>query len=270
MKLNNARTQIGLAEAITARVKEFELPDLLEMLKDPEKANRVLDAVNDDRRQKRALVDFRADLADKLATNSPNTDDNSAAEGSLKLLERNITKRDDKGNPTRWETDSDFIERVQQALMHGHITAPDLTVTGSNELKEKAVDTWLQNIANSLPGDAKHDDGKGCYVLDLNRAVRTGGKGPGVPKWALDTADQAFAKGHEHVTKLHGMFMNGYTAGSGVVIDPFPFTDFRVVAPHDATPEAKQAVHESNRKALARAIATARQQEDEKRQSDFV
>lgn len=270
MKTVKARTQLGLATAILANVSEFEPSDVLTFVQDPDKLLRVVDCVNADRRQKVALVDFRADLADKLGINDEN---GKAISGALGLLQREAKKGKGADSMVWAETDADFIERVEKAVLAGTVTPTGFTLpTGSNEIREAAVDAWLQNIASSL-GDVTDDKpvldatGTPVYVLDINKTVRTS-KGPAIPKWALDAADTIIKNGTQ--ASWTAKFTSGYTSGTGIAIEPFPFQPFTTTAPDGSTPEVVQEVATTNRKNLAKAIAAARAQENDKRQAEFV
>jgi len=279
MKLNKANTQLG----VTFNVVEFEPADILRLAQDSAQLTRIVECVNADRRQKVALVDGRADLSAAIGLN----DLDGKAIDPPGLGFQRLTKTKTQGTESwlEWdETDNEHIKRFVDAVVKGQFTLHGFTLpSGDDKVKDTAVWTFLQTIADKQ-GDAviiggkvngldvvyTNDDGASlaipdstaCYVLDLARAVRKGGTGPSIPKYALEAADKIIANGNE--AKWHGHFTNGYTSASGVVIDPFPVGDF--VTPHapDATPEVKEAHHQAKRKALARGIHTARTQENEK------
>ncbi|MDE2097272.1 MAG: hypothetical protein KGL39_08525 [Patescibacteria group bacterium] len=271
MKLNKANTQLG----VTFNVVEFEPADILAASQNPESLARIVECVNADRRQKVALVDARYDLSQRVGQNDL---DGKPFDPPGLGFQR---KTKGTGDDVAWDqTENDHIKAFVDAVASGAFTVPDLTLpAGDMETREKAVWAYLQTLADKLGDSIINDgqvkgtsvisetgasvpDGTTCYVLDLARAVRKSGQGPAIPKYALEAADTIIKNGSQE--KWYNNFTHGYTAASGIIIDAFSVTDFRHHAPHHATADEKEAVHQANRKALARAIHTARTQENEK------
>ena len=249
MKLNQADTQLG----VKFNVVEFEDTDILSMVTDPTKLARVTDCVNADRRQKIALVDARFDLSEKITAIT------------FSRLTKQITK-DNVSVTVPAETEGEHIKRFTDALVKGTFETPGFTLpSGDEKQKETAAYAFLQSIASTC-GD-KTFNNQPAYVLDITKAVRKPGTGL-IAKWAMDAAATIIKNGNQAawVTK----FTSGYTSPRGIAIPPITFGDFTAVAAHHSTPEQVQAVHETNQKNLAKAIAEVRRIENDLMQPEFA
>ena len=252
MKLTQADTQLG----VTFSVVEFEEADIVSLIQDPTKLSRITDCVNADRRQKVALVDARFDLSESLKSLTPS--------GFARKTEQ--VKKDNELVDVPAETESQHIKRFIDGLVTGSFTTDGFHLpSGDDKVKEAAAYHFLQSLAAKC-GDKEHD-GKAAYVLNLDKAARQAGSGL-VPKWAMDGAAQIIANGSQE--KWAAKFTTGYTSGSGVAITPFPFEDFSVVAAHNATADEKAAVHETNKKRLAKCLVEQRRQENAARSGEFA
>lgn len=276
MKLTHANTQLG----ITFKVVEFQDSDVLEMVKDAAKLARITDCANADRRQKVALVDARFDLAQLIGTGTE--PDGTVIEGVTGTLGfKREVKSITKNNETvyAWdETENDFINRFVDALVDESFTVEGYTnPTGDTKVKDTHARKFLQSLADrcgdqKFTGVASTPDGEGttsvtdaiCYVLDITKTERKS-TGPGIPKWALETADIIISKGLAEQSR--NKHLAGYTSASGITIDPIVCGELQVAHGHH-TPEEKEAVHQTNRKTVARWCAEARRQENEKRTRD--
>jgi len=250
MKLTSADTQIG----VTFRIVEFEDSDILSLVQDPTKLARVTDCVNADRRQKVALVEARYDLSQKLNNDY-----------GFKMLMETV-KKDGEDVEVPAETEGKHIQRFVDALVDGTASPSGWTKpSGDAKVVENAAYAFLQTIANTC-GDKTHD-GKPCYILDINKAIRKPGVGL-LPKYAKDAATNIINNGSQ--AKWAEKFTNGYTSGSGIAIDPIAFEAFDVVPPADASPADKQAILDRNIRNLARCIVEVRRQEEAKRAPEFA
>jgi hypothetical protein len=249
MKLTQANTQFG----VTFPVVEFEDKDVLELVTDTTKLTRITDCMNADRRQKKALVEARFDLASRIGAGDEEA--KIVGLGFARLME--TVKKDGEEVQVPAETEVEFFKRFKDALASGHFTPEGFSLpSGDATVKETAANNFLQTLASER-----------TYTLDLEETVRKGGTGL-VPKWALDAAQNIINNKSE--AKWKEKFTNGYTSASGVSITPFAFDDFSVVPDHHATPEAKQVVHETNKKRLAKCLVEQRRQENAARSGEFA
>lgn len=248
------KSQLASSQRVKVRVIEYEDSDIAALVA-AGKISELTTAINADRRQKVALVDFRADLSEKITALS-----------FARKVEQ-ITK-DGKTEETHGETEGDHIGRFVDALALGTLTLPDFTLpSGDDKVKETAALAYLQKLAFTC-GDKKDSDGNPCYELDVNRPVSTSAGKNLIPKWAMEAASNIIKNGSQD--KWVTNFTSGYTSASGVAIDPIVFEDFKQVAPDGSTPEAIQGVLDLNIKNLAKAIKAVRAQEDAKRAPEFV
>lgn len=247
---------------VKVRVKEYEDADVLALVQ-ANKVSELTTAINADRRQKVALVDFRSDLSAHIGKGSP--EDNIIGLGFNRLT--TTVKKDGVDVEQFDETEGEHIKRFIAALVGGHFTPSGFTLpSGDDKVKETAAYAFLQTLADKC-GDSKDDDGNPCYVLDVTREPRTGGGGA-LPKWALEAAQSIINNKSEHTWKAN--FTNGFTNKRGVEIDPIPFEPFDVTTPHHASAEEKSAVVEGNKKRLARALVAYDKQEKAKTANEFV
>lgn len=280
MKLTHANTQLG----ITFKVVEFQDVDVLEMVKDATKLARITDCANADRRQKVALVDARFDLAQLIGTGTE--PDGTPIEGVTGTLGfKREVKNFTKNNETvyAWgETENDFINRFVDAIADGSFTVEGYNpATGDAKVKDTHARKFLQSLADTcgdqkFTGLAENPAGPehplltvtdvATYILDITKTERKSA-GPGIPKWALETADLIITKGLAEQSRAK--HLAGYTNSNGIAIDPIVCGELQVAHPHH-TPEEKEAVHQANRKTVAKWCAEARRQENEKRQKDAV
>ena len=247
------KVQLASSQCVKVRVREYEDADVIALV-NAGKVTELTTAINADRRQKVALVDFRADLSDKIET------------GGFKRKVTSVMK-DGKPEEVYDETEGDHIGRFVDALQAGQYTVDGFVLpSGDDKVKEQAAYGYLQKMAFTC-GDKLDEEGNPCYELDVNRPVRTGGAGL-VPKWAMDAANAIINNKSEQ--KWIGNFTSGYTSASGVVIDPIPFDSFIQTPAQGATPEQAQEVRERNQKNLAKAIVAVRKQEETKRAPEFI
>lgn len=248
------KSQLASSQRVKVRVIEYEDSDIAALVA-AGKISELTTAINADRRQKVALVDFRADLSDKIEALG------------FKRKTETVTK-DGKSEEQPAETEGDQIGRFVDALATGTFPVTDFTLpSGDDKVKETAALAYLQKLAFTC-GDKKDVDGNPCYELDVNRPVSTSAGKNLIPKWAMEAATNIIKNGSQ--AKWVGNFTNGYTSASGVAIDPIAFDSFVAVAPDGSTPEAIQAVLDQNIKNLAKAIKAVRAQEDAKRAPEFV
>jgi len=247
------KTQLTVSQKVKVRVIEYEEKDILELAQNG-KLSELTVAINADRRQKVALVAFRADASEKIE-----------AKGFSRKT-TTVTK-DGETSEVPSETEGDHIQRWIDALASGSFTEPDFTLpSGDDQVKETAALAHFQKLAFTC-GDHTDDDGNPAYKLDVNRPERTASKGI-LPKWALEAAGNIIKNNSQ--AKWIKNFTEGYTSGSGITIDPIPFESFGAHAPAHATPEEKELVHKTNQKRLASAIVTVRKQEEAKRAPEFA
>lgn len=248
MKVNLASSQ-----CVKVRVIEYEDTDVIALVQ-AGKVGELTTAINADRRQKVALVEFRQDLSEKIE-----------ALGFKRKVE-SITK-DGQTVEVPAETEGDHIGRFTDALADGSLTLDGFTLpSGDDKVKNNAAIAYLQKLAFTC-GDKTDAEGNPCYQLDVTRPVRVA-KSNLIPKWAMDAAATIIKNGSQ--AKWKANFTNGYTSVAGIAVDPVPFEDFEQVAAAEATPEQAEAIAQSNQKRLAAAVQAARKNEDSKRQSDFA
>ena len=248
------KTQLASSQKVKVRVIEYEDRDVLELAQNG-KLSELTTAINADRRQKVALVDFRADASEKIEALG------------FKRKTTTVTK-DGETDEVPSETEGDHIQRWVDALASGDVSYNDFTLpSGDDKQKELAALAYFQKLAYTC-GDKVDSDGNPAYQLDVNRPVRTAGAGNLLPKWALEAAGNII-KNNSQTKWIHN-FTNGYISGSGIAIDPIPFESFVNHAPAHATPEEKEAAHKLNQKHLAAAIIAVRKQEEAKRAPEFA
>lgn len=250
MKNTTANTQFG----VTFPVIEFEDADVLALVQDPTKLTRITDCMNADRRQKKALVEARFDLASRIGAGD--TDAKIVGLGFARKMET-VTK-DGEAVEVPAETEVEYFKRFLDELAAGTATAEGFTLpSGDAATRDKAAKAFLQTLANER-----------TYTLDLEETIRKGGGSNLVPKWAKEGATNIIANNSQE--KWAERFTNGYTSAAGVSIAPFAFSDFSVVAPHHATPDEKQKVHEKNVLNLAKGLVEQRRQENASRSGEFA
>lgn len=246
------KVQLASSQCVKVRVREYEDADIAKLVQDG-KLGEITTAVNADRRQKVALVDFRADLSDKII-----------ACGFARKTEP-VTK-DGKTEEVFAETEGDHIKRFTAALAGNTFQPNGFTLpTGDEKVKDDAAYAFLQKMAFTC-GDKTDEEGNPCYELDINRPARTASGRGILPKWAMDAATNIINNGSEQ--KWIGNFTNGYTSASGILIDPIVFESFTQNG--GTTPEEKASVLDRNRKNLAAAIVSVRRQEETKRAPEFA
>jgi hypothetical protein len=241
MKLN-----LASSAGVKARVMEYEDADVLALVQAGKVAELTI-AINADRRQKVALVEFRSDLSDKLT-----------ALGFARLAENVVKDGETISVPS--ETEGDHIKRFIDALVQGTFTHADITISsGDEKAKETSAYAALQAIAFTC-GDQKTTDGQPCYVLDVSRPVRVGGSNL-LPKWALDAAGKIIENNNQ--AAWASKFATGFTSPEGIAIDPIVHATF-------VAPGTDEATLTANKKALARALVDYDKQKRAKTQSEFA
>jgi hypothetical protein len=259
------KTTLQSSSGVKVRVREYDEADVVRLVGEGKVAELTI-AINADRRQKVALVDFRADLSTLIGDG----DEEAKITGlGFSRKVKNVTK-DGETIEVPDETEGEHIGRFVTALETGKVTPSGFTLpSGDDKAKETAAYAFLQSLAFKC-GDKEDENGDKCYELDITRTPRTGSGGL-IPKWAKDAATNIFEKGgHASVKGWHEKLSTGFTSPRGITIDPIPHEDFTVAAPHDATPEVKQQHHERNVKHLAKAIMAYDKQEKAKTASEFV
>lgn len=242
MKLN-----LASSAGVKARVMEYDEADVVALVQAGKVAEVTL-AINADRRQKVALVEFRSDLSDKIA-----------GIGFARLVE-SVTK-DGETVEVPKETEGDHISRFIDALVAGTFTHDSITISsGDAKAKEASAYVALQALADQC-GDQKTPDGLPCYILDVNRPVRTGGGGNLLPKWAQEASAKIL--GGTNVDGWVAKFTNGFTSPEGIAIDPIAFSPFTQAGTDEATVA-------SNKKNLARALVDYDKQKRTKTASEFA
>lgn len=261
MKLN-----LASSAGVKARVMEYDEADVSALVT-AGKIAEITIAINADRRQKVALVEFRAELSDRIGAGREAT----AAEGTTPAqpaitglgfaIKTTTVKKDGADVTVPDETEGDHIKRFIAALVDGTFTHPLIVISsGDAKAKEASAYVALQAIADQC-GDEKTPDGLPCYTLNIDRPVRTGGSGNLVPKWALEGATKILAG--PNVESWVAKFTNGFTSPEGIVIDPIAFSSFTA----DGTDEATVA---QNRKNLAKALVEYDKQKRAKTASEFA
>lgn len=244
MKLNLASSQ-----SVKTRIMEYEDSDIVALVNGGKVAEITI-AVNADRRQKEALVQFRKDLLGKIV-----------ALGFV--TEKETIVKDGESIEQDKNTEGEEIKRFIDALVTGTFTHPTITISsGDEKAKETSAYAALQALAFEC-GDEKTPDGLPCYVLDVSRPVRTSTGSNLLPKWALEAATKIMAGGAHRVAHWKSQFANGFTSPEGIAIDPIPH------APFD-THGTDEAVVTANRKALARALVDYDKQKRAKTASEFA
>ena len=242
------------SQGVEVRVVEYEDDDIIELVNNG-KAALVTTCVNADRRQKVALVDFRADLSVKIGEGDP--EHNITGLGFNRKTE--TIQKDGQSVEVYAETEGQQIGRFVDALADGSFAPSDFTLIGQDDkAKTACAIAYLQKLASQL----------GPYTLDVNRPERAPSTGL-VPKWCMNAATQ-IVNGEAKKTTVKDcveMFTAGYTSPEGVAIDPVPFVPFDVKAHKNATPEEKEAVRTANIKNLAKAIHAADRQKQTKLQA---
>ena len=241
MKLNLASSQ-----GVKVRVMEYEDADVAALVA-AGKVSELTIAINADRRQKVALVEFRSDVSEKIT-----------ALGFAAKTET-VTK-DGQQVEVPAETEGEHIGRFIDALVAGTFTHHTITISsGDEKLKEASAIAALQALANEC-GDNTTPDGLPCYVLDVTRPVRVGGSNL-LPKWALEAAGKIIA--NNNTEAWAAKFTTGFTSPEGIDIDPIPFTPFNAEGTDEATVTA-------NKKHLARALVDYDKQKRAKTASEFA
>jgi hypothetical protein len=242
MKLNLASSQ-----SVKVRIIEYEDADIISLVNGG-KTSEITIAVNADRRQKEALVQFRKDLLARIINLG------------FKIEVENVVK-DGETIEVPKNTEGAEIGRFIDALTTGELTPDGFTLpSGDDKVKEIAAYAFLQTLALSC-GDEKTPDGLPCYVLDVSRPVRTSTSSNLLPKWTLEAATKILAG--PNVASWKAKFANGFTSPKGIVIDPI------VVASFDS-PGNDEATITNNRKALARGLVEYDKQERAKTANEFV
>lgn len=250
MKNTQANTQFG----VTFPVIEFEDADVLLLVQDATKLTRITDCMNADRRQKKALVEARYDLASRIG--SGDEEAKITGLGFSRLME--TVKKDGESVEVPAETEVEYFKRFKDALASGTFSPTNFTLpSGDASAKEKAANAFLQTLAQER-----------TYTLDLEETVRKSGAGGLVPKWALEGATNIINNGSQ--ASWAAKFTNGYTSASGVAITPFEFSDFQVVPDANATADEKEAVLKKNKYALGKALVEQRRQENASRSGEFA
>lgn len=245
---------LASSAGVKVRVREYQDADIVALVQQG-KVTELTTAINADRRQKVALVDFRSDLSDKIT--------------ALGFARKTTTAtKDGEAQEVPDETEGEHINRFIDALVAGSFTHPSITISsGDEKAKQNSAYDALQKIAFTC-GDKKTDDGLPCYELDVNRPVRTGGGKVGLPKWALESADKIIANGS--TANWASKFTAGFTSPRGIAIDPIAFDSFVQVAPEGSTADTIQATNERNRRNLAAALVAYDRQEKSKQSDEFV
>lgn len=261
MKLN-----LASSAGVKARVMEYDEADVSALVT-AGKIAEITIAINADRRQKVALVEFRAELSDRIGAGREAT----AAEGTtpaqpaiIGLGFKRAVKDTVIKNGESIEiliTEGDHIAAFVAALTAGTFTHPSIVISsGDAKAKEASAYVALQAIADQC-GDEKTPDGLPCYTLNIDRPVRTGGSGNLVPKWALEGATKILAG--PNVESWVAKFTNGFTSPEGIVIDPIAFSSFTAAGTDEATVS-------QNRKNLAKALVEYDKQKRAKTASEFA
>lgn len=229
------------------RVKQYEDSDIAAMVSDPAKLRLVTDGINKYERQKDALVRARTQLVEKIVA------------AGYKRPETTV-KVDGKDETTFDNTEGKDIGIFWNGLISGTIT--NKVVTGKTpEEREPQADAFMQSLADQC-GEVDEKDGpnKGksletppCFVLDLSESAKRESKPKTPPKFAIEGATNIINNKAEK--KWVDRFTKGYKNDAGIQLPAFSFDSFTQVAPKDATPEAAQAVRQSNITNLAFAIA---------------
>lgn len=242
MKLNLASSQ-----RVKCRVMEYEDADIIAAVNGGKVAE-VTIAVNADRRQKEALVQFRKDLLGKI-------------EALGWKIETESTVKDGETIETAKNTEGEEINKFVDALVAGTFTHSTITISsGDEKAKEVSALAALQSLANTC-GDKTTPDGQPCYVLDITRPVRTSTGSNLLPKWALEAATKILAG--PNVEAWKAKFASGFTSPEGIAIDPIAVAPFDVAGTDEATVTA-------NRKHLARALVEYDKQKRAKTASEFA
>ena len=242
MKLNLASSQ-----GVKVRVIEYEDADIVSLVNSGKTAEITI-ATNADRRQKVALVEFRADLSEKITALG------------FPIKTEDVTK-DGQTVSVPSETEGEHIKRFIDALTTGAFSPAGFTLpSGDDKQKETAAYAFLQALAFTC-GDKKDSDGNPCYELDVNRPVRVSTGGNLVPKWALEAATKILAG--PNVAGWKSKFAAGFTSPEGITIDPIAVAPFDVAGTDEATVT-------QNRKNLAKALVEYDKQKRAKTASEFA
>lgn len=192
---------------------------------DAKDANAALNLVNLYLGQKGALVEGRDFLAEKVAELTKFPADPKK--------DKTVEVKDKAGKVTgtkveNSETEGEYLARVKSAIAAGTLKVEGVATT------EDAALTWFQSLI----------DAHGPFNNDSAAAERAAGKAKAPPQYAINGATAIIAKGAGRIKAWKDTFTK-----NGV-----PFAPFDVVAPTDATVEAKAAVAQANITALAWAI----------------
>jgi hypothetical protein len=256
------KSTLQSSSGVKVRVLEYDEADIVRLVGEGKVAELTV-AINADRRQKVALVEFRADLSTLIGDGNEET----KVVGLGFSPKTKSVVRDGETIEAPGETNGEHIDRFVSALQNGEFSPPGFALpSGDDKAKETAAYTYLQSLAFKC-GDAKDDEGNACYILDITRTPRTGSGGL-IPKWANDAATNIFNNKSQHA--WHEKLTNGFTNQRGVVIDPIPHDDFLSTPDHHATPEVKEQHHKNNVKKLAKALMAYDKQEKAKTASEFV
>lgn len=268
------KTNLVSSQRVKVRVIEFEDADILAAVQAGKVAELTI-AVNADRRQKVALVEFRQDLSEKIET------------VGFKRLTETITK-DGKASEEYTETEGEHIARTRVAL-----STPDGATTklkdgtetplptfrpvgfvlppGDEKVREAAANAWIQGLAFEC-GDKKDEAGLPAYQLDISRPEPKAKTGK-LEQAYIDGATKIIANGNASAWATK--FAKGFTSPppNNIPIDPFTHEDFLVAVPEDADATAAEAIRAKNVHNLALALRTYRKQEAVKlaalRQGEF-
>lgn len=255
MKLN-----LASSAGVKARVMEYDEADVAALVA-AGKIAEITVAINADRRQKVALVEFRAELSERIGNGRAATAELPAITGLGFAIKTTTVKKDNEDVTIPDETEGDHIKRFIAALVDGSFTHQSITISsGDAKAKEASAYVALQAIADQC-GDEKTPDGLPCYTLNIDRPVRTGGGGNLLPKWALEAATKILAG--PNVDAWVAKFTNGFTSPEGIVIDPIVFSPFN-------TPGTDEVTIAANKKNLARALVDYDKQKRAKTASEFA
>jgi hypothetical protein len=239
------KSTLQSSKKIKVRVIEYEPADILAFVQDPTKLQEVTVAVNADRRQKVALVDFRSDFSERII-----------GLGYSRLMKQD-TKKDGTAIEVPDETEGEHIDRFFDSLIAGNFTPNDFTFNGAVDEKAKteAVMAYMQTLAFKC-GDATDADGNPAYKLDISRPEPKA-KATKVDQWALDGAKKIID--NKNTKHWHDILTKGFTSPDGIQIDPVGFEPFHG---KDAKELAPEVVHKN----LARALVAYKKQETRKKQ----
>lgn len=263
------KDSLGLPQGF--RVNIYETAEIVELVKDPKKLALVTNVVNMYLGQKDVLVWGRGDLVHAMQIKT-----------SLPRATKKETNDEGVERVVFAETEAQYKERFVAEAVKGNVKEVKVDPAQDADAREKAVYAFLQNLANQCgdfdekgnPVPRDKDDWLTApafaYKLDVTRPEKSS-KPKTAPKYALEGASNIIDKGGEKSVKAWiEKLSKGFTAKTGEKITPIAFAPFDTKPAAGATPEAVEAIRQTNLNNLAMAIVDVEEQKRAQRAGEYA